>query len=240
MKTAEPPIEKSAAGGSRATHGEVALAWFAAVIGAVYRLGLNRNPLYLSRLFATVALLTPCMRRGWVFIASLGLCALLAIVSVAVPDLGKLYPAPRDIPGADRIWCVPIAQGETWTFRFKLEGLDRYPGAVGRLYVDGRNLSGLAVAIDGRTFNAAAFISPKDGMDHVSIPLEKVPPETLTVSLHGTAAQVPRIFRGTEVHGLNVYPDAVWLEFTRENDRIIYESKRATSASGSPPSPHDP
>lgn len=238
MKTGQPPIETRADGATARSW--ATLAWFAAALGAVYILGLNRNPLYLSLLFALAALLIPCMTRRWVVIAGLGLWAYLAVVSVAVPELGNLYPAPRDIPGSDRIWCLPIPQGETWTYRFRLEGLERYPGAAGRLYVDGRDLSGLTVGIGGRTFDAAAFISAKEGMDHVSIPLEATPNETVMVSLRGRAGRVPRIFRGTEVHGFNVYGDAVWLEFSRKLDRIIYESKRTATTSGLGPSHHDP
>ncbi len=235
MKTADPPIESATARAATPARGWTTLVWFAAALGAVYVLGLNRNPLYLSLLFALGALVSPCLTRRWLVVAGLGLCAYLAVVTVAVPDLGKLYPAPRNIPGAERIWCVPIGPGETWTYRFKVDGLERYPGAVGRLYVDGRDLSGLTVGIGSRSFSAAAFLSPKEGMDHVSIPLEAIPNGTLVVSLRGTTARVPRIFRGTEVHGFNVYGDAVWLEFSRKLDRIIYESKRSANARGLPP-----
>jgi hypothetical protein len=235
MKTAEPAIDPAAVGAAASAREWATLASLAAAIGGVYVLGLNCNPLYLSLLFALGALVSPCMTRRWVVIAVLGLCAYLAVVTVAVPDLGKLYPAPRDIPGAGRIWCVPIRPGETWTYRFKVDGLERYPGAVGRLYIDGRDLSGLTVGLGARTFPAAAFISAKEGMDHVSIPLEAIPNGTLVISLRGTTAQVPRIFRGTEVHGFNAYGDAVWLEFTRKLDRVIFESKRSAAAVGLPP-----
>jgi hypothetical protein len=240
MTTGEPTIETAAAGARTPARGWPTLAWFAVALGAVYLLGLNRNPLYLSLLFALAVLLVPCMTRGWVVLAGLVLWAYLAVAPVAVPDLGKLYPAPRDIPGADRIWCVPIPPGVAWTYRFKLDGLERFPGAVGRLYVDGRGLSGLAVGIGGRTFKAAAFISAKEGMDHVAIPLEPGPNGIVLVSLQATVGQVPRLFRGTEVHGYNVYGDAVWLEFSRKRDRIIFESKRTATALDPVPSHHDP
>ena len=86
MKTADPPIESAPAGAATPARVWATLAWFAAVVGVVYILGLNRNPLYLSLLFALGALVSPCLTRRWVVVAGLGLCAYLAVVTVAVPD----------------------------------------------------------------------------------------------------------------------------------------------------------
>lgn len=53
----------------------------------------------------------------------------------------------------------------------------------------------------------------------------------LTVSLSGASGTAPKIYHGPEVHGFEVYGDAVWLEFTGERGRFIYEAKRG----GAPP-----
>jgi hypothetical protein len=206
----------------------------AAILGLIYLCGLNRNLLYLSILFSVAVMLATVLRRWWTISLALGICAFLAIVPAKVADLGKLYPAPHDIPGADKLWCTGIGAGETWLYHFTLDGLEKYrkgAGATGYLYIDGRNLSGLAVGVQGRTLKASAFSTEKTGMDHISIPLENVAEGALTVSLHGMPQATPMIFHGPEVHGHDVYGDAVWLEFTSGPDRVIYEAKRTVASS---------
>jgi hypothetical protein len=241
MTTGAPPTDRRPDGA-----GPVGRPWrpFAILCGLgllVYAAGLNRNGLYLSMLFSSAAVATLCLERVWSRLLTLGAFVYLAVVPVHVPDLGRLYPAPRDIPGADRYWCAPIGPGETWIYHFTLAGLRRYDaggGANGRLFVDGRNLADLVVEIDGRPFGASEFATLKTGMDHVSIPLDRVASGRMTVSLRQKGPRGPRIFHGTEVHGSQVYGDAVWLEFDKGDDRIIYESKRAVAPSTASLPPH--
>jgi hypothetical protein len=183
-------------------------------------------------LFSVVIVMSVVLRRWWALILGLGACAYLACVPARVPDLGPLYPAPRDIPGAERMWVTEIGKGETWTYHFTLGGLkDPGKGAApaGFLYIDGRNLSGLVIGVQGKTFVGSGLCSKKNGLDHVAIPLENELAGTLDVTLRGMPEATPRIFHGPEVHGFDAYSDAVWLEFTRDGDRMIYHAKRAVA-----------
>ena len=190
--------------------------------------GLNRNVLYLSLLGSAAAVSVGCLRRSWMVAGVLAAAAYLAIVPLrGVPDLGRLYPAPRDIPGADRYWCTAMRPGEAWTYRFALDGLGRIGGASGTLFVDGRSFADLEITIDGHPFSAASYATVKTGMDHVAIPLPQGTSGEVTVRLRQNGPLTPRIFHGTEVHGREVFPDAVWLEFDKGRDRIVYEARRA-------------
>lgn len=119
-------------------HGRLCLPWLHSGIGgallcALYLVGVNRNLLYLSMLFSVVIVMSVVLRRWWALILGLGACAYLACVPARVPDLGPLYPAPRDIPGAERMWVTEIGKGETWTYHFTLGGLkDPGKGAARR------------------------------------------------------------------------------------------------------------
>jgi hypothetical protein len=220
--------------------GRLRLPWFSmgiagGILGAVYLCGVNQNLLYLSLLFSVAAMMSVVLRRWWTVSAALGVCAFLACVPARVVDLGPLYPAPRDRPGAENLWVTAIGEGETWTYQFTLGGLDRISGRAdltGVLYIDGRNLSGLVVGVQGETLEGSPFCGKKNGFDHISIPLRNEKSGALTVSLRGMPRTEPRIFHGPEVHGPNVYGDAVWLEFTSHQDRLIYEAGRVVAPSG--------
>ncbi|HEY1765650.1 MAG TPA: hypothetical protein VGF85_12060 [Opitutaceae bacterium] len=216
------------------------LGMVAVVISLVYGAGLNRNALYLSLLGAAAAVAVICLRRSWILAVILGGTAYLAIVPLrGVADLGRLFPAPRDIPGAGRYWCTALGPGETWTYHFTLAGLGRIGGADGSLFVDGRSLADLEIDIDGRPFRAASFTTSKTGMDHVTIPLPPEASGAMTVALRQNGPLTPRIFHGTEVHGREVYPDAIWLEFDKGRDRIVYEAKRTVTPNHSLSFHHD-
>jgi hypothetical protein len=204
-----------------------ALAFIAA---AVYAAALNRNALYLSLLFSASALALLCLSRTWARLVILVGAAGLALFPLrGVGDLGRLFPAPRDIPGADRFWCTALPPGQTWTYRFTVMGLgplETDGAAAGTLYVDGRSLGDLEIRVNGKAYRAAAYTTPKVGMDHVAIPIRAVSGDRLTVSLRQAGPLAPKLFRGTEVHVREVYPDAVWLEFDKGRDRAIYETVR--------------
>jgi len=205
-----------------------------AIVGAVYLSGANRNLLYLSMLFSTIVVTSVLLRRWWAALLAVVACAYLASVPAVVADLGTLYPAPRDRAGTDNMWVTGIKEGETWTYRFTLRGLGKAGGGAGpsgHLYIDGRSLSNLVVCVQGRTLEGSAFCSKKIFLDHIAIPLEAEGADTLTVSLRGMPHTTPRVFHGPEVHGFNVYGDAVWLEFDRVDARLIYEAGRTVSAS---------
>lgn len=204
----------------------------AAILGLVYASGVNRNALELSLLFSACVILSAVVTRAWSEALLLGACAYLASVPVRVPDLGPLYPAPRNVPGKEGLWVTPMGRGETWTYPFELVGLGA-GGAAGHLYVDGRDLSGLVVTVQGKTLSASAYSAKKNGLDHIAIPLDCGSPGPLVVSLSALPGAAPRIFHGPEVHGFDVYGDAVWLEFDRGADRFIYQAKR-TEAKPSP------
>jgi hypothetical protein len=130
------------------------------------------------------------------------------------------------------MWVRAIGKGETWTYQFTvgdLVGHSEGAAPAGYLYIDGRNLSGLVIGVQGRTLVGAGFCSKKSGLDHVAIPLGNDTANTLEVTLRGMPQSTPRIFHGPEVHGFDVYSDAVWLEFTRNEDRMIYHAKRAVA-----------
>ena len=197
-----------------------------------YFLGLNRNLLYLSMLFSVLVIMTVILRRWWAVLLGLGACGYLAMASAKVEELRALFPAPRDIPGAEKLWATGIGEGETWSYRFALgdpgrrgEGAD----PVGHLYIDGRGLSSLVVGVQGRILMASDFCSKKNGLDHVAIPLGGGQATALTVSLRGMPRTIPRIFHGPEVHGFNEYRDAVWLEFDGNGIRAVYHAQRAVA-----------
>jgi hypothetical protein len=235
MKPGTPAIDRL-----RGPAGRPRIAWFslgigAGILGAVYLFGVNRNLLYLSLLFSVAAMMSAVLRRWWTVSAGLGVCAFLACVPAKVADLGPLYPAPRDRPGAENLWVTAIGEGEKWTYQFTLSGLDRINGSAsltGVLYIDGRNLSGLEVGVQGETLEGSPFCGRKNGFDHIAIPLRNEKSGALTVSLRGMPQAAPKIFHGPEVHGPNVYGDAVWLEFTTNQDRLIYEARRVVAPSG--------
>jgi len=205
-----------------------------AILGAVFLSGVNRNLLYLSMLYSATVMTSVLLRRWWAGLLGLGACAYLASVPATIADLGTLYPAPRDRPGAENMWVSGIKEGQTWTYRFELRGLGRAgegSGPNGFLYIDGHSLSDLVVCVQGRRVDSSAFCSKKIFLDHIAIPLGAETAVALTVSLRGMARTSPRIFHGPEVHGFNVYGDAVWLEFDRNGDRLIYEAVRTVSVS---------
>ena len=206
-----------------------------AILGAAYLSGMNRNLLYLSMLFSVAIVMSAASRRWWTVSVGLGVCAFMACVPARIPELGTLYPAPRDRPGAENMWIAPIREGEAWDYQFTLGGLGRISGnadLAGYLYIDGRNLSGLVVRVQGETLEGAPFCAKKNGFDHIAIPLRNEKAGVLTVTLRGAQGEHPKIFHGPEVHGFDVYGDAVWLEFTSGQDRMIYEAKRSVVASG--------
>jgi len=199
----------------------------------VYVLGINRNLLYLSMLFSVLVMLSAVLRRWWTLLLGLGVCAYLSIAQANVEDLGVLYPAPRDIPGAENMWVAGIGEGQTWTYRFTLGDPGRRGEGAnpsGFLYIDGRGLSNLVVSVQGRDLAGSSFCSKKNGLDHLAIPLEIESARSLVVSLRGLPGANPRIFQGPEVHGFNVYRDAVWLEFTGNAVRAIYHAQRAATS----------
>jgi hypothetical protein len=205
------------------------------IIGAVYLAGLNRNLLYLSMLLSASVMISVFLRQWWTLSLGVGACAYLAIVPARVAEFGAFYPAPRNIPGAENMWVTPMGEGETWSYQFtlgKLKKSDEGPNPNGYLYIDGRNLSGLVVSVQGRILNGSAFCSKKNGIDHIAIPLENERAASLTVSLRGMPRAAPKIFHGPEVHGFNVYGDAVWLEFTSKQVRGIYHAKRTSTVTG--------
>ncbi len=206
----------------------------AVTLGGFYVLNANRNLLYLSMLFSAAVMMSVVLRRWWTIVLGLGICAFLAGVPARVADLGPLYPAPRDRPGTENMWVSAIKQGETWVYRFAPGDLGIAGGAgpAGILYIDGRNLSGLVVDVQGRTVNASAFCGKKNGFDHVAIPLAGEGTSAFTVSLRGMPRTTPKIYHGPEAHGFEVYGDAVWLEFTGDRGRIICEAQRTVVASG--------
>jgi hypothetical protein len=233
MKPPTPPIDSLSVPGGRDRLAWACVGMAGGVLGAVYLFGVNRNLLYLSLLFSVAVMMSAVLRRWWALGAGIGFCGFLACVPAKVVDLGPLYPAPRDRPGAENLWVTPIGEGETWTYRFALDGLQRISAnadLAGYLYIDGRNLSGLVVGVQGETVEGAPVCSKKNGFDHLVIPLRNERAGALTVSLKGTPGTPSRIFHGPEVHGPNVYGDAVWLEFTSGRDRMIYEASRAAAA----------
>jgi hypothetical protein len=212
-----------------------ALGTACAILGGAYLTGINRNLLYLSLLFSAAVVMSVALRRWWTVMAGLAACAFLASVPAKVADLGPLYPAPRDRPGTENMWVSAIGQGATWTYRFTPGGSGKFAGGAGLagfLYIDGRNLSGLVVRFRGGTLMGSAYCAKKNGFDHVAIPLGDDEAGPLTVSLSGAPGTVPKIYHGPEVHGFDVYGDAVWLEFTGDKGRFIYEAKRSEAPSG--------
>lgn len=103
---------------------------------------------------------------------------------------------------------------------------------AGYLYIDGRDLSGLVVEVQGKAKEAQEKIGRKNGFDHLSIPLGDEKASVLTVALHGAGRSTPKIYHGPEVHGFSVYGDAVWVEFTGSRNRIIYHAMRSAAKTG--------
>jgi len=206
----------------------------AVALGAAYLIGENRNLLYLSLLLAAAVIVSLALRRWWTVLLGLGACAYIACVPAEVRDLGALYPAPRDIPGAENMWVTGIGPDETWTYRFTVGDLGKPVGGAdpnGLLYIDGRNLANLVVSVQERTVRGSAFSVKKNGLDHVAIPLGPVRAGVVTVELRGSPSGLPKIFHGPEVHGLEVYRDAVWLEFTAGGNRSVYHAQRSPAPS---------
>jgi len=236
MNPATSSIERLIAA-ARKPHGPWLPAGLAlGVLGGASLLGINRNLLYLSLLLSAGVILSFLLTRRWTAAVGLGACAYLGLVPAGVEDLGALYPAPRDIPGAENMWVSPVRDGETWTYRFTLGAPEgRAEGAgPGHLYIDGRGLSDLVVSVQGKTLMGSAFCSRKNGLDHLAIPLEGERSQGLTVSLWGARGATPRIFHGPEAHGFNLYGDAVWLEFEGGGVRAVYHAQRAAAGSARP------
>jgi hypothetical protein len=236
MKANASAIDRLLAAAGRLGHPWSQVGLGGGLLGAFYLFGVNRNLLYLSMLFSAIVVMSALLRRWWTAMLSIGACGYLACMPAGVPDLGRLYPAPRNIPGAERMWVTEIGKGETWTYRFNLGdtvGHDGGAAPAGYLYIDGRNLSSLVIGVQGRAVAGAGFCSKKNGLDHIAVPLGNEPAGTLEVTLRGMPQSAPRIFRGPEVHGFDVYSDAVWLEFTGNEDRMIYHAKRTVA----PPAP---
>ncbi len=229
MKANPSTIEPLTDPARRSSNPWISLGVGGAALLAVYLAGVNRNLLYLSMLLSVAAMVSVLFSRWWSVLLGLCACVYLACVPARVEDLGALYPAPRNIPGAEKMWVTEIGEGETWTYQFTLGDLardGRGAGMSGYLYVDGRNLSGLEIEMLGKTLNGSAYCGKKSGIDHVAIPLQIGTDSALTVSLRGDPGAHARIFHGPEVHGFDVYGDAVWLEFTGDRDRLIFHAKR--------------
>lgn len=232
MKAPTTPIDRPHGSPRRSHRPWAALGIACVVIGGVYLSGVNRNVLYLSMLFSAAVVMSVTLRRWWAILAGLAACAFLASVPAGVADLGPLYPAPRDRPGTGNMWVNAIGDGETWTYRFAPGASGEFGGDAGQagfLYIDGRNLTGLVVRLQGRTLVGSACCGKKNGFDHLAIPLGEVRAGPLTVSLSGSPGTAPKIYHGPEVHGFEVYGDAVWLEFTGDRGRLIYEAKRGAA-----------
>jgi hypothetical protein len=186
-------------------------------------------------LLSAAIMMSVAFRRWRTVLPGLGLCAYLACVPVSVVDLGAPYPAPHNRPGTEGLWVTELPPGEVWTYRFPLRDLrESGEGAApaGFLYIDGRDLSGLVVEVQGNARTASERIGTKNGFDHLSIPLGDERAAVLTVALHGAGRNTPRIYHGPEVHGFSVYGDAVWLEFTGSRNRIIYHAMRGVAKTG--------
>ncbi len=212
----------------------VRLPWFWPVltIGAMLVLGMvvagvNQNILYLSMLSALLVTLALFIRTWTVAMIALFGCIYFSAVEADFTHLTFLDPAPHDARGGS--WATPIDPSQAWHYHFNLGDLGalQAPGPLEAfLCVDGHNLKGLLIALQGRTINAAAYCHPELPVDHIAIPLYPNIGSSLDVSLSGMPGHKPAIYIGPEVSRTHVYSDAVWLEFTRDGERFIYHAQR--------------
>jgi hypothetical protein len=161
--------------------------------------------------------------------------AYLTGVPARIPEARFLDPAPHGPP--DSPWFSDLGQNERWTYRFRLKDLGKYQeGTPFRAYlqIDGVALASLRISVQGRALEHLPTPVRKGSGEHLAIPLELPDQDSVLISLRAAPGTKPRIFCGPEVHGLNIYSDAVWLEFGNSEESVLYHARRVEGAAGNP------
>jgi hypothetical protein len=199
----------------------------ALALAAAYNFGLNRNLLYGSMLFAGYALLVLARPPSWIAASGLVATLYLGLVPVAIPASPFIDVAPE----ASVEHLLELPPGATWNFRFILRGLpETHPelSRSGLLYINGRDLAGLKILINAHQLDPKPWIKQVYRTDHLALPIAAANVSTLTVTLQAEPGHQPRIFTGGEVRGRQIYPDAVWLEFSDKRSALLYHARRTT------------
>jgi hypothetical protein len=204
--------------------------WRAAALlaGAViYASGVNRNGLYLSMVFSAYVLASFLWRRGWPAALVLAGAVWLAAVPAAVPPVKFIEPSPSSVAGQPPAGALP--PGTTWIFRFRLWNLGHYLAEspmAGTLNLDGRDLEGLAITLNGHPWTPGVATTPKYGIEHAAIPIGRPTGAYLEVALRALPGQSPVLSQGAEADRRAIYPDAIWLEFAGPKESVIYQARR--------------
>lgn len=204
-----------------------------AVFVSIYLFSFNRNLLYLSFLLAFYILSSALFTRFREIIVVLAVCALLGAVPVNVPDAKFIKPVPDQeiISQSYQDQFGRLQPLEAWVYVFEVYDLDKYQlecggDLQGRLYIDGLDLDGLDIRIEGVASVGSAQILPKNASDQIQLPITVETSGRVIVILNARTGMQPKIYLGPEANGFDIYSDAVWLDFRNENCAVLYHAQR--------------
>jgi hypothetical protein len=189
---------------------------------------MNRNLLYLSILFSAYMIAALMLHRWWSSLLALGAFAYLACVPALIPTARFVDPVPNT--AGDRL--DPLGQGVQWNYQFYLRDLGLYQAKeklVGYLRIDGRDLADVEITVQGKPLSPPPKPKRIYATDYLAIPIADDGTGELTVSLRAKPGTVPRMNCGPEVHGRDIYSDAVWLEFIHDRESVLYHAKRVVT-----------
>jgi hypothetical protein len=195
---------------------------------SILALGINRNVLYLSMLFACFVLLSAAIRGPIGMLAALGGLVFLGGLVVETPGLKFVDPAPyeqaREAPFAR------IPAGQEWVYTFRIVDLDQHTRECGplskALVVDGLDLANLEIEARGVGPTGSIEHLKKYGLDHVRLTMTVEDGKEVTVGLRSPSDLRPRIHTGPEGYGRSMFGDAVWLEFVNDRCSVLYHAHR--------------
>lgn len=130
------------------------------------------------------------------------------------------------------------------SFLFQLDDMDayikKYKNFNTHLYMDGKHLENLDVLIPD--YEVSKKISPKYHLSQLTLDLsgvqyKKASSISIVLRKKDLAGEDPEIYAGLEHGGMDLYPHAVWMEFTVPGapDKILYHARgqaRMRSTSG--------
>jgi hypothetical protein len=188
-----------------------------AVVILMSAAGFNRNALYLGLLLSTHLLWSLAVSSRTRLVVALGALTGLAAWPFAVPEVSFRNP------GSGGARYRTMRPDEVLSYTFHLESLAA-PKAR-RLVVDGRMLEGLQVTVAGQEARAGEYRAKYD-LQQLRIPLPETLEGVVPVVLRAREGTAPRLFQGAEVHGAELYSDAVFVEVGDERSTIVHHALR--------------
>lgn len=218
-------------------HSECAIICGAAALVAIYAFSLNRNVLYLSLLGATYILFSALFTRFRFTLIGLAILVILAATPADVPK--TIFVKPDDgRQFVNGYFYNQPKPAEQWQYTFHVENLAAHQrecggNLTGNLIVNGFNLNGFIVTLEGQALPAMQVTTLKKSkaavtVEQALIPLDKNILGNFTVSFQLKPTASSWIFIGPETDGLDIYSDAVWIEFKNEQCSVLYHAQRQT------------